>query len=353
MRPTAANALLRPSHEHPFVLVVGRPDSRAPAWRPSRSRARTCARLGERAVHVHESDAHVGPVEARRRDGRLHREAVHHLDRAGRCPGDDADTALPASVVDGTSRRTRASPGAFRMRRTTRSRCRASPSLPTRTPGRSCSRGRRGRVLPSTTDPSARRRAPEHVVRGEPVLEAVGAARVLRHVAPDRADALRRGIGGVVVAQGSEALAHVQVHDAGLDPHERVLEVHGEDALQAREADDDAARDRQRAAREAGTRPARDDGDARLRRGRDAGRHLLGGAGQDDERGGHPVAREAVRGIGAQRGRVRDAMPRADDRGHPPDEFGRDAGPAHGTPAVTSRAAGARCPGTRRLAGAR
>ena len=41
----------------------------------------------------------------------------------------------------------------------------------------------------------------EDVVHGEPVLEAVGAARVLGDVAADRADLLARRVGGVVEAR--------------------------------------------------------------------------------------------------------------------------------------------------------
>ena len=57
----------------------------------------------------------------------------------------------------------------------------------------------------------------EDVVHGEAVLEAVRAARVLRHVPADRADHLARRVGGVEVAERLRCLAHGQIGDAGFD----------------------------------------------------------------------------------------------------------------------------------------
>ena len=57
------------------------------------------------------------------------------------------------------------------------------------------------------------------VVDGEAVLEAVGAARVLGHVAADRADLLARGVGRVVEAVRRDRARDVEVGDAGLDDH--------------------------------------------------------------------------------------------------------------------------------------
>ena len=58
---------------------------------------------------------------------------------------------------------------------------------------------------------------PGDVVDREAVLEAVGAARVLGHVAADRADLLARGVGRVEEAVGGDGPRHVEVGDARLD----------------------------------------------------------------------------------------------------------------------------------------
>ena len=57
----------------------------------------------------------------------------------------------------------------------------------------------------------------EHVVHGEPVLQAVRAAGVLGDVAADRAHLLTRGIGRVVVAERRDLPGDLEVGDAGLD----------------------------------------------------------------------------------------------------------------------------------------
>ena len=110
-----------------------------------------------------------------------------------------------------------------------------------------------------------------HVVDGEAVLEAVGAARVLGDVAADRAHLLARGIGRVVVAVRGDGLRHVEVGDTGLDDHAAAIEVDLEDAAHARDRDHDAAGDGQRTAREPRARAARDERHA-LRHGRRAPR---------------------------------------------------------------------------------
>ena len=102
-----------------------------------------------------------------------------------------------------------------------------------------------------------------HVVHGEPVLEAMHAARVLGDVAADRAGDLRRRIGRVVEAVrrgglGDREIAHAGLHDRGA--RER---VDREDALELGERQHDAARIGQRAARQAGAGAARDHRDAR------------------------------------------------------------------------------------------
>ena len=96
-----------------------------------------------------------------------------------------------------------------------------------------------------------------HVVRREAVLEAVRAARVLGHVAADRADDLARRVRREEV-RGRHRLRDRDVRDAGLHEHAPVRDVHLEDPPQPRERDQDALLDRERAAREPRAGAARD-----------------------------------------------------------------------------------------------
>lgn len=68
----------------------------------------------------------------------------------------------------------------------------------------------------------------------------MGAARVFGYVAADAADGLRRGIGSVEIALREDARGDVEIDDAGFDDHAGVGEIDFEDAVHAREADDDA-----------------------------------------------------------------------------------------------------------------
>ena len=80
----------------------------------------------------------------------------------------------------------------------------------------------------------------EDVRGGEAVFEAVGAAGVFGDVAADAADGLRRGIGSVEIALREDARGDVEIDDAGFDDDAGVGEIDFEDAVHAREADDDA-----------------------------------------------------------------------------------------------------------------
>ncbi len=127
----------------------------------------------------------------------------------------------------------------------------------------------------------------QRVRDGESVLEAVRAAGVLRHVAADGADRLRRGIGRVEVALGRNALRDVRVDDARLDDNEAVGDVDLENAVHARQADDDAACSRQRAAAQAGACAAADEGNLVARAEANDGLDLFGGLRQNDCAGQH------------------------------------------------------------------
>jgi hypothetical protein len=88
----------------------------------------------------------------------------------------------------------------------------------------------------------------EDVCGGETVFEAVGAAGVFGDVATDATDGLRRGIGGVEIALRRDAGGDVEIDDAWLDDDASVGEIDFEDAVHAREADDDAVFHGERAA---------------------------------------------------------------------------------------------------------
>src|SRR5580700_7947071 len=80
----------------------------------------------------------------------------------------------------------------------------------------------------------------EDVGGGEAVLETVGAAGVFGDVAADAADGLRGGIGGVEIALREDPGGYIEIDYARLDYYAGVREIDFEDAIHAREADDNA-----------------------------------------------------------------------------------------------------------------
>ena len=90
----------------------------------------------------------------------------------------------------------------------------------------------------------------EHVMHGEPILQAVGAAGVLGHVPANRADLLAGVIRCVVKAERRHLARDFEIGDAWLDSHALVRDIDVEDTIETRQRDDDAARYRQRAAGE-------------------------------------------------------------------------------------------------------
>src|SRR3984885_4492679 len=86
--------------------------------------------------------------------------------------------------------------------------------------------------------------APEHVVGGHAVFEAVHAARILRDVAADRARNLRRGIGRIIEAGMRHRLADGEIGDPGLRHHRPVIEIDLANALEFAEPQQHRVRQR-------------------------------------------------------------------------------------------------------------
>ena len=174
------------------------------------------------------------------------------------------------------------------------------------------------------------------VVHGEAVLEAVRAARVLRHVAADRAHLLARRIGRVEEAVGRDGLADVEVRHAGLDDDALRREVDLENPLHPGERDDDAVGDRERAAGEAGAGAAGDERYALAGADPDDPLHLCRRAGEDDELRHRAPAREPVAVVGPQLLRLADHVGGADDGL----ELGANGGGERHSPSLLSARSG-------------
>ena len=209
-RPIAPNAPCAPSTARALgasaadaLLVRAARRGRCP-----RRRANSDATSGARAVELDQQ--HRPGVGKPGVDGRLDgldRERVHHLDRGRHdARGDDAGDREAAGVAVSNA----ASSVSTRLRARHR---------PTVDLGDDAERplgadddaeqvvarrvGHRARRGARCGRPAARTSSAEHVVRREPVLQAVRAAGVLRDVAADRADLLARGVGRVVAARAA------------------------------------------------------------------------------------------------------------------------------------------------------
>ena len=134
----------------------------------------------------------------------------------------------------------------------------------------------------------------EQVVGGEPVLEAVHAAGVLRHIAADRAGDLAGGVRGVIEPVGADRGADGEIGHPRLDHGAAVGAVDVENPVELAEADGDPVRQRQRAAGEPGAGAARHDLHPPLVAEREHAAHLAGVARQHDDHRQRPIGAEAV-----------------------------------------------------------
>lgn len=89
--------------------------------------------------------------------------------------------------------------------------------------------------------------------RGETVFQAMCAARIFRDVSADRTNRLRRRIRRVEIILVSDTGSDVQIDDAGFDGNPRIWQIDFQNAIHARQADDDPVLDRQSPAAQAGS----------------------------------------------------------------------------------------------------
>ena len=138
------------------------------------------------------------------------------------------------------------------------------------------------------------------VVDREAVLEAVGAARVLRHVAADRADLLAGRIGCVEVAVRRDGPGHVEVRHARLHDDALALDVDLENPAHPGDRDDDPVRHGERTAGEAGARAAGDERHPVACAEPEDGLHVVRRAREHDAGGLGTPAGEAVAVVGRE-----------------------------------------------------
>jgi hypothetical protein len=162
--------------------------------------------------------------------------------------------------------------------------------------------------------------AAEHVVGGQPVLQAVHAAGILRDVAPDRAGNLRGGIGRIVEAGVLDRLGDRKVGDPRLGNHDPVVVIDFADAVELAQAQEDTVGERQRPAGERRSGPARHDPDALVMAVAQNARDLLGGVGQNHHHRHLPVSGKPVRLVGLHLALVGDDALAGHDRAQRSDD---------------------------------
>ena len=116
----------------------------------------------------------------------------------------------------------------------------------------------------------------EHIIGGDAVFQAMGAAGIGGDIAADGAGDLARRVRRVEEAVSGDRLGNGGIGDAGLDPSHAVHQVERQNFAHAGQAQHDGVLERQGAAAERGAGPARHDLDVVLVAEAQDGAHLLG-----------------------------------------------------------------------------
>ncbi len=175
------------------------------------------------------------------------------------------------------------------------------------------------------------------MVRGDPVLQAVGSAGVLGDVAAQGGDRLAGRVRRVHEPVARHGLVELCVDDARLHTRPPVLIVDPEDAVQARELDDHGTV-RQRPAGEPGAGAARHERDPGAVQQRDNLLNLLGAVDEDDGSGRRPVGSERVGLERQQIPRLREHVPLAHDAAEFLQQFSGKNRARHGSVRIPWRA---------------
>ena len=201
------------------------------------------------------------------------------------------------------------------------------PSEPTNRPTRSYPGASRPRPPQAHHRPVGEHHGePGHVPRRHAVLEAMRTARVLGHVAADRACRLGGGVGGVVEPVRPSRDRELRVDHPRLQHGAPVRGIDLEDPVHARGAYDDRAVQRHRTPRQARSGPPGHDGEAMPRDSAHDSPRLGCRSRQDDRAGTMAVGGEGVRLVDEQAVRVDDDGVTPHDLDERPGEGGRNHG---------------------------
>src|SRR5215472_4582445 len=162
----------------------------------------------------------------------------------------------------------------------------------------------------------------EDVCSGEAVFQAMRAAGIFRDVTADAANRLRGRIRRVEVFLRLDSPRYIKIDDAGFDDDARVGDINFQDAIHAREAEDDTAFNRQRASTEASAGATRDEGNLFAVANADDGLDLYCRRGKQHGAREHAEIRQAVTFVSVEFLRRGDHAVLADDGA----EFVEDAG---------------------------
>ena len=136
--------------------------------------------------------------------------------------------------------------------------------------------------------------APEHIVGGHAVFQAMHAAGIFRDIAADRAGDLRRRVGRIIVSGVRDRLADGEIGHARFGHDHAVVEIDLADALEFAKPEQHAIGQRQRAAGQRGAGAARHHLDALLEAIFQNLRNLFGGFGKNHHHRRLTIGHQAI-----------------------------------------------------------